>query len=106
MSTSTTIANAKIPAFSPTVCALTVAMELAQKIEGPGDEHRISRLQRPRARALRAGLDLDAGEEPLPHVGELSGRHDAAVPGLRRDQRVPEDRQRLEHQLRPLVAQR
>jgi hypothetical protein len=39
MSASKMPAKAKIPSFSLAVCALTVAMQLAKKIEGPGDEH-------------------------------------------------------------------
>src|SRR5579862_6670869 len=108
MTMRTTIANAKMPSFSRGVCPLTVAMEVAQKIEGPGDEHGAvvpGELQRPQPCGVWVRHRLDAAEEAPAGLGELLPRHRPSVRRLRRHQRIADDGERLEHRLRPLVVE-
>src|SRR5581483_6172114 len=105
MTTRSAIAKAKMPAFSRGVCALTVAMEIAQKIEGPGDENGSAGRQCPRAGGPGVGLDLDPLEEPASELGQLRGGNRAWIRGLRRHEGPADDREGLEHELGALVPQ-
>src|SRR5579884_580991 len=88
--------------------ATLVVIQLREKVQGAGDEHRAVRpceLEGAGARGAGIGLDLDPLEMRRGERGELGGGERAAVAALGRDERRAENRQRLEHHPRPLVAE-
>src|SRR5436853_1972211 len=107
MTTSSAAANAKTLSFSLTLWVVAAAIELREKIEGARDDD--APLLPGELECAAPGLDgisdrLDMLEVRFGAGGEVPCPKRAGIRGLGGDERGPEDRQGLEHQLGPLVG--
>src|SRR5579864_1805793 len=108
MTTRTPAANAKTLSLSLRLWVGAVAIELSKKIEGARDDDgpgRPRQPERPSAGLEGVGKRLDMLEIRFGAGCEVPCPERPGIRGLRGDERRPEDREGLEHELGPLVLE-